>query len=146
MPVVENSIVINAPMEKVFGILDDPERYPAFFAGVVGISDVSRTEERIGDSGSMKYSVLGIHFDVQFTIQAWEENKAIVSRLEGAFPGKVTTTFNEQDDGVKVTQTFDYTIGGGVLGRALNAVVVERMNERNAQHTLENLKTLCEAE
>lgn len=70
----------------------------------------------------------------------------MVFRLEGAFPGTSTVTLNEQDDGVKVTQTFDYTIGGGVLGRVLTAVLVERMNEGNAQHTLENLKTLCEAE
>ena len=47
----------------------------------------------------------------------------MVFRLEGAFPGTSTVTFrmNEQDDGVKVTQTFDYTIGGGVLGRVLTS-------------------------
>ena len=33
-----------------------------------------------------------------------------------------------------------------MIGRALNAVLVERMNERNALHTLENLKTICETE
>jgi len=47
---------------------------------------------------------------------------------------------------VKVTQTFDCTIRGGVLGRAFNAVLVERMNARNAQHTLDNLKIIREAE
>lgn len=46
----------------------------------------------------------------------------MVLRLEGAL--------NEQDDGVKVTQTLQQ--GGGVLGRALNALVLERMNARNA--------------
>ena len=146
MPVVENSIVINAPVEKVFGILDDAERLSEFVAGVVGVSDISRTEQRVGDSVNVTYSVLGVHLNLKTTIQKWEKNKLVVARLEGAFPGTATTTFNEQDDGVKVTQTFDYTIGGGVLGRALNAVLVERMNERNAQHTRENLKTLCETE
>ena len=87
-----------------------------------------------------------MHLDLKSTILTWEKNKSVVAQLEGAFPGTVSTTFDEQDDGVKVTQTFDYTIRGGVLGRALNAVLVERMNERNAQHTLENLKTLCEVE
>ena len=146
MPIVENSIVINAPVEKVFAIMDDPARLPEYFAGVVGVSDVRRTEERVGDSISVRYSVLGVHFDVKSTIEKWEENKVIVFHLESAFPGTATSTLDEKDDGVRATQTFDYTIGGGALGRALNAVPVERMNARNAQHTLDNLKTLCEAD
>ena len=146
MPVVENSIVISAEADKVFGILDDAQRFPEYFAGVVRVSNVTLSEERVGDSANITYSVLGVHFDLKSTILKWEKNKSVVAQLEGAFPGTVSTTFDEQNDGVKVTQTFDYTIGGGVLGRALNAVLVERMNERNAQHTLENLKTLCEAE
>ena len=44
MPVVENSIVINAPVEKVFGVLDDAQRFPEYFAGVVRVSDVNNSE------------------------------------------------------------------------------------------------------
>jgi len=50
VPVVENSIVINTPAEKVFGIIDDPQRFPEYFAGVIRVSDVINTEQRIGDS------------------------------------------------------------------------------------------------
>lgn len=52
MPFVEDNIVINASVEKGFGILDHPERIPEYFAGVVGVSDMNRTEERVGDSVS----------------------------------------------------------------------------------------------
>jgi hypothetical protein len=35
-------------------------------------------------------------------------------------------------------------MAGGVLGKAMNAVLVERMNEKNAKRMLENLKLVCE--
>jgi carbon monoxide dehydrogenase subunit G len=145
MPVVENRIVINAPMEVVFGVLDDPERLPEHFPGVVSVSDFKQTLERVGDSANITYSVIGVRFDVPFSILEWDENKRIVSSLGGAFPGVVTTTFESQVGGVRVTQRFDYSIKGGIVGKALNAILVERMNEKNAERSLENIKMICEA-
>ena len=146
MPIVENSIVINAPVEKVFGVIDDPARVPEYFSGVVGVTDYKQTPERVGDSLKFTYSVLGIHFEVPSSVLEWDENVRMVSSLGGAFPGVVTTTFDAQGDGVKVTQRFDYSIKGGILGKALNAILVERMNDKNAERSLENLKMICEAE
>ena len=111
MPTVENSTVINAPVEKVFGFLADPKRFPDFFVGVVGVSDIKRTPEHVGDSSKITYAVAGIKIDVPSTIQEWEENKRIVANLGGAFPGRVSTTFEAGASGVKVTQRFDYTVG-----------------------------------
>ena len=38
----------------------------------------------------------------------------------------------------------EYEMAGGTLGKAMNAVLFERMNERNARGMLENLKLVCE--
>ncbi len=45
-----------------------------------------------------------------------------------------------------MTVTIDYTLPGAVLGRIANRLVVERMQERSIEQTLENLKLLCEGE
>ena len=34
----------------------------------------------------------------------------------------------------------EYEMAGGILDKAMNAVLVERMNEKNAKGVLENLK------
>ena len=39
MPVLETSIVINAPVEKVFAIEDDPKRLPEYLPGIVEIAE-----------------------------------------------------------------------------------------------------------
>jgi uncharacterized membrane protein len=46
----------------------------------------------------------------------------------------------------RVTARIEYVLPGGALGRAANALLVERMNEKNAERLLENLKLVAEAE
>jgi carbon monoxide dehydrogenase subunit G len=44
-----------------------------------------------------------------------------------------------------LTTQMEYEMAGGILGKAMNAMLVERMNEKNAERLLENLKLLSEA-
>ena len=39
----------------------------------------------------------------------------------------------------------EYEMAGGILGKAMNAMLVERMNEKDAEQLLENLKQVSEA-
>ena len=41
--------------------------------------------------------------------------------------------------------TIDYRMRGGILGKAIDALLVERMNDRNAARMMENLKMISEA-
>ena len=109
MPVVEASIVINAPVERVFDLMDDPQRVVEYVPGIVRVSDFDRTPQRVGDSARVTYSVLGLRFPT------------------------------------RVTWHIDYTMKGGILGKAVNALLVQRLNEKNVERSLENLKLICEA-
>ncbi len=40
----------------------------------------------------------------------------------------------------------DYTIPGKVLGKIADSLLIEKMQERGLEQTLDNLKLLCEAE
>ena len=44
-----------------------------------------------------------------------------------------------------MTTAMEYEMAGGILGKAMNAVPVERINEKNAERLLENLKLVSEA-
>ena len=90
------------------------------------------------------YTVLGLRFTGKGTLLEREANKNIVVKLEGGISSTQTTTYQPQDDATKVTWRFDYTMKSGILGKAVNRLLVERMNEKNAERGLENLKMLCE--
>ena len=144
MPVVENSVTIQAPIAKVFDVVEDPERYSEWFQGVRDTVGVTRTDEHVGDSWTVKYSALGITFDVDQEVTDWVENDHISIRMGGAFPGTLTTTLTSDGDSTTVTQRFDYEIKGGALGKAMNKLVLERMNAKNAARSLDDLKDILE--
>ncbi len=47
-------------------------------------------------------------------------------------------------DGTRVEIDVDYDLPGGSLGEALDRLYVERRNEREVEHSLQNLKELLE--
>jgi hypothetical protein len=42
--------------------------------------------------------------------------------------------------------TIDYTVPGKLLGHIADKLVIERLQEKAIEQTLENLRILCEAE
>ena len=130
MPIIERSIVINAPAEKIFAVEDDPTRLPEYLPGLVRIADYQQTPERIGESARYTYAVLGLRFTGKGTLLEREENKRIVTKIEGGIGGTQTTEYESQGNSTKVTWRLDYTMKGGILGKAANSLLVERMNEK----------------
>jgi uncharacterized membrane protein len=47
-------------------------------------------------------------------------------------------------DGTRVEIDVDYDLPGGFLGQVLDRLYVERRNEREVEHSLQNLKELLE--
>ncbi len=144
MPVVTNSITIEMPLTEVWDFLDDPANSTQWFAGVTDIVGVNRTEERIGDNWTTKYSVMGFNMDITQTVTEYEKDAKFTISLGGMMPGSYTTTLSGDGGSTKVTQTFDYEVKGGALGKAMDRLVLERMNAKNAKSSLKKLKNLLE--
>lgn len=145
MATIHQSIDINAPAERVFAILTDPKRLPEYAPGVTSVEDIWQTEQRLGDSFRTTYAVLGLHFPMSFTVTEHEPATKRTMRFEGGMKGAWTWRLSPQGKSTHLTTTMEYEMTGGILGKAVNAMLVERMNEKNAERLLENLKLVSEA-
>ena len=145
MPIVERSITIAAPVEDVFAVVDDAKRQTEYLPGVTKVADVVRTQDRVGDTYKSTYSVMGIRFPTKVSIIEWQQNKTYVEKMEGSLPGIFAVHLEPDGEGTKVSYTIDYTITMGVLGKVMNRLLFERMNEKTVEGGLENLKILCES-
>ena len=145
MATINKSIDIDAPAEQVFAILTDPGRLSEYAPGVTSVEDIQYTEQHIGDSYRATYSALGLHFPMTFTVIEHERPTRRTTRFEGGMKGAWTWTLSPQGKSTHLTTTMEYEMVGGVLGKAMNAVLIERMNEKNAERMLENLKLVSEA-
>ena len=55
MPIFEREVEINAPVEKVWAVMIDPNRWPEWFPGVQSVSNVSST----GQGGTFDWTDAG---------------------------------------------------------------------------------------
>ncbi|MEE9247074.1 MAG: SRPBCC family protein [Dehalococcoidia bacterium] len=145
MPVVESSIFINARVGKVFAAVERVERLAEFFSGVTSVTDVIRTQGRIGDSATIHYSAAGYKYDVPWKVKEWETNRKIVATLGGPFRGTITSAVEAEGSGTRVTRVYDYEIArSGMELRIFEAIKFDEIHARNAQLSMETLKAICE--
>ena len=145
MATIHKSIDIDAPAERVFEMLSDPRRLPEYAPGLISVEDIRQTEQHIGDSFRATYSVLGMHILMTFTATEYEQPTKLTTRFEGGMKGTWTWNLSPQGESTHLTTAMEYEMAGGIPGKAMNAVLVERMNEKNAERMLENLKLVSEA-
>ena len=142
---VTKTITIKAPIEEVFKRVEDPNGLPLYVPAVTNVSDVRRSEKGIGDTFRATYSLLGVHFDEDFTFTEYKKGARITARFDGSMSGTMGITLEPTGSATKATLEYDWKMPAGVLGKLANTLVANRINEKNAERLLENLKIVCES-
>jgi len=145
MATVDKSIEIHAPADAIFAIVDDPQRMQEYIPGVNRVENVQRTDQHVGDSMRVVYSVLGIAMTQRFVVTAWARDQHIDLNVDGSMPGTFVWTFQPHGDATRVSVHVEYELKGGPLGKAVDALLIERMNDKNMERTLENLQLISES-
>lgn len=146
MSEIHKTATIDAPVEKVFALVDNPENIPKYVPNVERVVDVKRTDRRIGDTFRVIYKVLGMTFDEKFTVTAYEPNHKTVSHFDGGMKGTFSWTFEPQAPQTEVSIDIEYEVGGGILGKAADALVLERTNDKNMDEAIENMRRVLAGE
>jgi carbon monoxide dehydrogenase subunit G len=146
MSEIHKTVTFDAPVEKVFELVDNPDNIPNYIPNVERVADVKRTDGRIGDTFRVIYKVLGISFDEKFTVTGYEPKRKLVSKFDGGMKGTFSWTFEPQGAQTECSMDIEYQVGGGILGKAADALVLERINEKNMDESLENIRRVLARE
>lgn len=146
MPVIKKATAIKAPAEMIFAIIADLERIPEYAPGVDKMSDVRRSDKVLGDSCRVTYSLLGLRMDEKITVNEYEPPEHYGNRVEGPMSGTQRWRLEREGDGVvtRAALEVDYQLKGGALGKLMDRLLLGRMNEKNVQRLLENVKVIAE--
>lgn len=146
---IEKSLTIDAPIDRVYGLARDPRRWHTWWPNLTE-GELVKGEGEAGTVVEHAYRLLGIPIDV--TTRVLEDHReGDTARWRGAIDGPLdgeqTWSYRSVAGGraTEVTAQVDYTVPGKVLGPAVDRLVVERIQEHAVEHTLANLKLLCEA-
>jgi uncharacterized membrane protein len=144
MAKVIRSVVIDASLEDVLAITEDPNRMVEWY---VGVDDVrpDETFPEVGGTAEFVYKAAGITFSLQQTATIYDRGKHSEYELKGMISGTLVETLDQEGDSTRYTLDFDYQMPGGGVGKVVDKLVVERMNSQQLEQSLQNLKALAEA-
>lgn len=143
MSEIKKSLTIDATADELFDIVEDPQNLPKYVPNVSEVVDVHRTEQRVGDTFRVIYKVLGMTFDEKFTTSEYERPSGITSAFKGGMNGTFRWTFKPQGQRCEVAVEISYDVAGGALGKAVDAVMLERTNAKSIEGMLENLRRMA---
>ena len=144
---LKHSVHINAPVDKIDEFTEHPNNWPTF---MVGMSDINATTERseVGSEVSFTVVMAGVHLHQSVRTVENRDDPEGGGHWRGEFTGGqsgwMTMDFKPDDGGTLVIQEMEYTVPGSLLGRVADRLVIERMQERDMLHSLENLRLLME--
>ncbi len=144
---IHESIMVNAPADRVYALARDPRKWATWW---VNLSEPRKVkgDGSIGTVVEHDYLVAGLPLHVKTKVLGDEYDAEGVGHWRGSFDGPMhgeqRWDYQPRDGGTEVTADIEYTVPGSVLGKIADRLLVERMEERAIHQTLENLKFIAE--
>ena len=144
---VRESVLIAAPAERVWEVVMDPDRLGDWVTTHDSLEGPAEGPLRSGSSFTQRLKLAGAPFKVRWTVT--ECSRPHLARWEGKGPGGSTAHVSyglaEQDGDTRFNYENRFELPGGVLGRVAGKAIAAAGSEREARHSLENLKRLLES-
>lgn len=141
---IRKTIEIKAQAQRVFDFITQPTNLPAVWPNLVEVSNVV-TKPGGYHEFDWVYKMAGLHFKGHAKTEEAVPGKLSRVRNEGAIPSTFIWTFQGLDgSGTRLTCEVEYTIPVPVLGKLAENLVM-KMNEREAETLLQNMKDTLES-
>jgi len=138
---VERSIIINAPVEKVFSYMSDPANELESIPSITDVRDV--TGQGVGQRWGWSYKMVGVSFKGESEIIEYIPNQRLVHKSMGGIASTWTYTFNPEAGGTRLNMVVEYAIPVPVLGKVGERLVLQGV-EREADMAMSNIKERLE--
>ena len=133
MPTVTNSIEINAPVERVFAIAKDVERFPEFMPEVQRITVLESNEDRSRQVVEWVGLIPAIRLTVKWTEEdLWDdvERTCTFTQVKGDFTAYGGQwRFIPEGDGCRFESQVDYELEIPTVGPLIRGVVKKIMTD-----------------
>jgi carbon monoxide dehydrogenase subunit G len=140
---VERSIIINAPVEKVFSYISDPNNELESIPSITDVRDI--TGEGVGQKWSWSYKMVGFSLKGESEITEHIPNQRLVQKSKGGIESTWSYTFSPENGGTRLNVVVEYTIPIPVLGKVGERMVLNR-TEREADLAMTNIKEKLESQ
>jgi len=142
MAKIERSIIINAPVEKVFDYISDPANLMEWHPSTLDVRDITGKGE--SQRFIWKYKMWGLNLEGKAQVTTSTVNTKRTIKTTGGIRSTWDWSLGREAGGTRLRVLIDYTIPVPVLGKVGELLSLQR-NERVADMALANIKEKMEA-
>ena len=144
---VERDITINAPPEKVWKVLMNPDRLADWVSIHQKLKSAPNGQLEQGDELVQCLRLMHKNFDVKWHVKQADSPRKAMWEGRGPMRSKAAVVYELKPDGEGTTQFHymnEFKAPMGPLGSFFADHAFQRTSEREADKTLDNLKSLLE--
>ena len=147
MAKIRRDIEVRATPEEAFEALSNWSRLSDWSTVTISHDGADRGSG-VGDEFDQQLRIAGVPLRTHWRVVEFEPPRTRTYEVTAMAAGLMTLRqeVSPSGEGSRVEFDVDYDLPGGFLGEALDRVYVERRNEREVEHSLQNLKDLLEGE
>jgi uncharacterized membrane protein len=140
MPTLEESIVIETPIDEVFTYASDWRKWPDSHEGFTDVSPTTEIERGDGAIYAYRMWVLGLPFKAQTEIHGFVENQGWTDRRIKGVPHRTHYEFEDLDPHTKFTTTIYYSLPVPIIGPVLCSLLFNSAWRRILEESVNNLR------
>ena len=141
MAKLERDTLIQAPIDKVFSYLSDPNNELEWLPSLTGVHEV--TGQGVGKKWEWSYKMFGVSFKGNSEVVEQVENEKYVYKTMGGISSIWMFSFKKEGDGTRLNLNIEYTVPIPVLGKVAERFALAQ-NEKEANLAIENIKSRME--
>jgi uncharacterized protein YndB with AHSA1/START domain len=142
---IENSVVINRPVDEIFEFMADAENHPQWQSGAQEVVKTSEGSIGVGTTYTGVNRIMGRRLESYIEYTAYEPNKRLAAKVtQRPVPFQFEMTFEPAAEGRTKVNVKGTGEPGGFF--KLAAPILARMIKRRTETNLANLKDLLEAQ
>jgi ligand-binding SRPBCC domain-containing protein len=143
MHTIKRTIEINAPVQRVYDFVNQPNNLLSIWPNMVSVSNIVARAGGTHDFDWV-FKMLGIQFKGHTKMEEAQPGKLARFTTEGQIPATFLWSYaGLNGNNTRLTLTVEYTMPKSVLGKIVEAIAV-KLNERDLDTMLANLKDVTE--
>ncbi len=143
MAKIVRTVLVNAPVAKVFGYLSNPANLPEIWPSMVEVKDVKPLQNG-GNCFDWVYKMAGMRFEGSSEASEFVPNQRLEFRSTSGISSHFVYTFAAEGEQTRFHEEVEYSVPIPLLGKLAEAFIVKQ-NEHEADVFVANLKARFEA-
>ena len=142
MAKLDHTIIIHAPVEKVFKFMADPYNLPEIWTAMLEVRHVTANPNG-GANFEWTYNMAGVHFDGASETTEYILNKRYITRSKKGIDSRFCWEYENVPEGTRLHLEVEYRVPIPLIGKLAEAVIIKQ-NDHEANNMLHNLKDRME--